>query len=57
MKKTNKLFEQYFRLLNEQKPGEDPNAQASTPEQPPAEPAEEERSYCQGANRNYRHSF
>ena len=35
MKKTNKLFEQYFKLLNEQEPGEDPNAQA----QPPAEPA------------------
>lgn len=38
MKKTNKLFEQYFKLLNEQEPVEDPNAQAPAPEQPPTEP-------------------
>lgn len=39
MKKTNKLFEQYFKLLNEQEPGEDPNAQTPAPDQPPTEPA------------------
>ena len=37
MKKTNKLFEQYFRLLNEQEPGEDPNA-AAMAEPPAAQP-------------------
>lgn len=43
MKKTNKLFEQYFRLLNEQEPGEDPNAPVpdqAPVEQPPAAPQE-----------------
>jgi hypothetical protein len=37
MKKTNKLFEQYFKLLNEQEPGEDPNA-AAMAEPPAAQP-------------------
>ena len=44
MKKTIKLFERYFKLLNEQEPGQDPSAPApEQPEQdaPPAQPETE----------------